>query len=110
MEMDFDKRKFTIRLKEIRKSKGLTQEQICDLTGIEISNYSKMETGKVAPSMSSILRLINFAGFIPNEMFDFKHLELEENLDKIIFEMYQNYSFEKKKLLYKLMRNLNEFK
>jgi transcriptional regulator with XRE-family HTH domain len=110
MEMDFDKRKFAIRLKEIRKSKGLTQEQICDLTGIEISNYSKMETGKVAPSMSSILRLINFAGFVPNEMFDFNHLELEENLDKIIFEMYQNYSFEKKKLLYKLMRNLNEFK
>ena len=110
MEMDFDKRKFAIRLKEIRKSKGLTQEQICDLTGIEISNYSKMETGKVAPSMSSILRLINLAGFVPNEMFDFNHLEAEENLDKIIFDMYQKYSFEKKKLLYKIMSNLNEFK
>lgn len=110
MEIDFDKRKFAIRLKEIRKSKGLTQEQICDLTGIEISNYSKMETGKVAPSMSSILRLINLAGFVPNEMFDFNHLESEENLDKIIFDMYKTYSFDKKKLLYKIMRDLNEFK
>jgi hypothetical protein len=60
--------------------------------------------------MGSILRLINLAGFVPNEMFDFNHLESEENLDKIIFDMYQNYSFDKKKLLYKLMRDLSEFK
>ena len=110
MEKDFDKKKFAIRLKEIRKSKGLTQEQVCDLTGIEGSNYSKMETGKIAPSMSSILKLINCAGFIPNEMFEYTHLDSEQNIDKKVFEMYQNYSIDKKKLLFKIMRDLEEFK
>ena len=34
------------RLKELRKSKGLTQVQMQMLTGIDQSDYSKIENGK----------------------------------------------------------------
>lgn len=110
MENEFNRQLFAKRLKEIRKSKGLTQEQVCDLTGIEISNYSKMETGKIAPSMPSLQRLINFAGFIPNELFEYKHLDSEENLDKKILEILKNTNFSKKKTFYKILRALEDFK
>lgn len=110
MENDFNKILFAKRLRELRKSKGLTQEQVCELTGIEVSNYSKMETGKIAPSMPSLQRLISLAGFVPNELFEYNHLDSEENLDKKIFEILANMTFAKKQAVYKILRSLEDFK
>ena len=110
MEKDFNKKLFAKRLKEIRKSKGLTQDQVCDLTGLEVSNYSKMETGKIAPSMASLQRLINLADFVPNELFEYNHFDTEENLDKKILEILENMTFSKKQVFYKILRSLEDFK
>lgn len=110
MEKEFDKKLFGLRLREIRKSKGLTQEEICDITGIDVSNYSKMETGKITPSLASLQRLITLAGFVPNELFEFNHIDSEENLDKMIEEIYKGFSFSQKQFLYKVMRNLQEYR
>ena len=110
MENEFEKKLFAKRLKELRKSKGLTQEQVCDLTGIEVSNYSKMETGKITPSLSSLQKLINCAGFVPNELFEYKHLDTEKNLDKKISEILENIDFSKKQAYYKILRALEDFK
>ena len=110
MKGEFDKKYFSIRLREIRKSKNLTQEQLCDITGIDVSNYSKMETGKVMPSMSSLYKLITKAGYSPNEMFEYKHIDSEENLDSLLKEMYDRFSFKQKQMLYKIMRSIEENK
>ncbi len=54
--MDFNKKNFGLRLKEIRKGKGYTQENLCEKANIDTSNYSKIETGKVTPSLKSTLQ------------------------------------------------------
>ncbi len=108
MENEFNKQLFAKRLKEIRKSKGLTQEQICDLTGIEISNYSKMETGKITPSLPTLQKLINFAGYVPNELFENSHFNSEEVLDRKVIETYENLPLSKKQTFYKILRALEE--
>lgn len=110
MENEFDKKCFASRLKEIRKSKGLTQEEVCEITGIDVSNYSKMETGKIAPSMTSLYKLVFKAGFVPNELFEYEHLSSEKNLDDCIQEIYEELSISEKKCLYKILRSLKEFK
>lgn len=110
MDNEFDKRSFASRLKEIRKSKGLTQEEICEITGIDVSNYSKMETGKIAPSMTSLYKLVFKAGFVPNELFEYEHLVSEEKIDNCIREIYNELSFSEKKCLYKILRSIKEFK
>lgn len=110
MENEFDKKCFASRLKEIRKSKGLTQEEICEITGIDVSNYSKMETGKIAPSMTSLYKLVFKAGFVPNELFEYEHLGTEETLDESIHEIYAELSFSEKKCLYKILKSLRELK
>ena len=110
MENEFDKKHFASRIREIRKSKGLTQEEVCEMTGIEVSNYSKIETGRVSPSLVSLQRLIQYAGFVPNEILEYTHLDTEEGLDKIFFNMYENFSFPQKRLLYKIMRGIEEYK
>ena len=109
MDNEFNKQLFAKRLKEIRKSKGLTQEQICDLTGIEVSNYSKMETGKIAPSLATMQRLIHLAGFVPNELFELSHLNSEEDLDNKVIEIYKNLPYTKKQAFYKILRALEDF-
>ena len=110
MEKEFDKKHFASRIREIRKSKGLTQEEICELTGIEVSNYSKIETGRVAPSMVSLQRLIVHAGFVPNELFEYNNFDTEHGIDKMIYQIYENFSFSQKKLLYKIMRSIEEYR
>ena len=108
MENEFNKKHFAQRLREIRKSKGLTQEEICEITGMDVSNYSKIETGKVAPSLPSLQKLITYAKFSPNEVFEYSHLESETDLDKMIFDIYEKLSLREKQTLYKLMRIIEE--
>lgn len=45
------------RLKMLRKKKGLTQVKIQILTGIDQSDYSKLETGRRYPTVEQAKRL-----------------------------------------------------
>ena len=74
-----------------------------------LANYSKMETGRVTPSLPSLYKIIKFAGFVPNELFEFEHLDNEKKLDEINLKIYNNLSFKKKKGLYKILRALEDF-
>lgn len=106
----FNKKFFSQRLKEIRKAKGMTQDEVCDKSDIDVSNYSKMETGKVLPSLNSLYKLIKGVGFRPDELFEYNHFEDEKILDEMIKNIYTNYSLKKKQCLYKIMRDLEDLK
>ena len=84
--------------------KKLTQEEICEITGMDVSNYSKIETGKVAPSLPSLQKLITYAKFSPNELFEYSHLESETDLDKMIFDIYEKLSLNGHKNLFFLRK------
>ena len=45
------------RLRELRKAKGLSLEQMADLTGVELALLKEIENGKVQPQLGTILRL-----------------------------------------------------
>ena len=49
-----------MRLKEIRKSKGLTQKQIADYLGFNPSVYSRYEAGEREPSIPTLIQLSGF--------------------------------------------------
>lgn len=51
---------FHERLKELRKSKGLTQRQVAQAIGIVERNYQKFEYGENKPSYSALLALADF--------------------------------------------------
>ena len=50
------------RLKELRKSKGFTQLQMQMLTGIDQSDYSKIETGKRYYTFEQCVRIATVLG------------------------------------------------
>lgn len=106
---DFNNKKFAKRLKEIRKAKKLTQEEVCNRTNIDSSNYSKMETGKISPSLKSLYKLIKGTDFVPNDLFEYDHFSNEKELDEMNMKIYHSFSLRKKQSLYKILRALEDF-
>ena len=83
---------FGKRLKEIRKRKGLSQQQLAELVGMEsTNNISKLESGEQLPKKENLEKIceVLFQGLTyetTKELFDFGHLK---NRSEIIKEITQ---------------------
>lgn len=62
------------RIKEIRKSKNLTQEKLAELINIEVPSMSYIETGKFAPSVETLQKLSEVLQVKPWEFYYLKLL------------------------------------
>ena len=51
---------FGVRLKELRKSKKMTQKQLADLVFVDCSSVTKWETGKAYPDFEKQNKLADF--------------------------------------------------
>ena len=47
------------RIKELRKEKGLTQEQLAETVGIEPNNLSRIEKGRNYPTPENLSKIAN---------------------------------------------------
>lgn len=108
--MDFDKSNFAKRIKELRLAKNLTQEELSAKIGIEPSNYSNFETAKTTPSVQTLFKIIQSLEVSFDEVFELEHLKDEEILDEINLRVYNNFSIEQKRAIYKIFRSLEDFK
>lgn len=43
--------------KELRRNKGMTQQQIADITGIKRTNIVRIESGKYVPTIEVLVKL-----------------------------------------------------
>ena len=62
-----------LRIKELRKKKGLTQEQLAEMTNIGERNLSKIECGQNFVSAETLLNLSAALDVAPFEVFKFEH-------------------------------------
>ena len=53
---------FSVRLKELRKEKGYTQEQMANILEIGQSAYAKWENGKCKPNYEKLEKIADFFG------------------------------------------------
>lgn len=103
-------------IKILREEKGMTQQQIADLTNMHRSNYSKVEKGERDLSLEAVNsvakyfgmtidQLVNFDGNMPNEVtVEDKSLmeqvkliaELEEDERNMVFKMIETFLTKKK--------------
>ena len=76
-----------MRIKEIRRSKGLSQEQLAEKADINSKYLSRMERGTENPTLDMLLKLANVLEIEIWEMFDFGHIvsrkELKEAIQRI---------------------------
>lgn len=86
MGMTFQQ-KFGLRVKEIRKRRGLTQEKLAEMISIGVRSLVKIETGNSFPSCDTLEKLIKALGTSNVEIFDFDHVQPNEDLRNLIINM-----------------------
>ncbi len=60
------------KLKELRKSFGLTQEELATNINISRVNYTRYENGKVRPDYETIIKIADYYDISLDELFDRK--------------------------------------
>lgn len=58
MTLELDSNEFKIRLKEVRKTRKLTQQELAEKTGIPVTSIAHFESGSRKPSLENFYKLI----------------------------------------------------
>ena len=63
---------FGDRLREVRRSFGLSQEDLANMADLEVSQISRIERGIISTSLSQIFLIAKTLKIHPKELFDFE--------------------------------------
>ena len=105
-DMKTTKELLALRLKQLRKSRGLTQEKLAELIGRDTKHISKLEIAGSYPSIETLERIALALNVEIKEFFNFVGLK-DVNYIKEEFKKMIKYSDEKHlQLLYKIHNDL----
>jgi transcriptional regulator with XRE-family HTH domain len=63
---------FPTKLKELRQARGLTQEQLAKLIGVNLRTYKRYEEGKTTPMISIYKRIVIALETTSDELLELK--------------------------------------
>jgi len=103
--MEESKRLLGARIKELRKTKGLSQEKIAEIVGVDPKHISRIEVGKSYPSLDTLEKIAKALGMELKDFFEFAHnLKSPDNIIKDINRLIKGISEEKLRLILKIVR------
>lgn len=92
------------RIREIRKARGLTQEQLAEMIDVEQKHVSRIESGKNYPSIDLLEKMAAALKVPLMGFFDFMHLQDDDesavDLEKMLLELDRD----SRKIAYRLIR------
>lgn len=77
------KKDFGIRLKELRKSHGWTQEKLAENLGVDTKHISFLETGRNFPSADLLEKIKNVFNIDYKDIFDIETLSKQKYIERI---------------------------
>lgn len=77
------------KIKELRKSKNISQEVLAQYLGVSFQAVSKWENEAAMPDVAIIPAIAYFFGVSTDELFDYNRLEAEQAIDGICREAYK---------------------
>jgi transcriptional regulator with XRE-family HTH domain len=92
------------RLKELRRSKQLSQEQLAEKADINSKYLSRMERGTENPTLDMLVKLSNALEVEMWEMFDFGHEVSQKELKSTFSNFIKDTDEEKLRLALKVIR------
>lgn len=102
--MESVKKCFGARIKEIRESRGLNQEQLAEIVNMESRHISRIETGRSFTTLENIDKIAKALNVDINTLFAFQHKK-DKNILKIEIEKYlENANDEQLELAYKIIQ------
>ena len=95
-------------LKDLRKEKGITQEQLAEKLGVSGRTISRLETGKNMPDISLLVEIAEFFDVsIPEIIKGERKSEYMKNETKEVAETMSDYAKAEKEQLIKSFRNMS---
>ena len=101
------KKSLGLRIKELRKSKKLSQEQLAEKIDLEPPSVCNIENGKNYPSLQNMEKIVNVLGVSFVDIFQFEHQKQNEDLVKEINRFLKD-NPDKIKYIYKITKALCE--
>ena len=80
----FDKRQIGNRLLELRKRKGMTQQQAAECAGISDRSYAEIERGETNMRVGTLLKLCKTFHATPDEILTEKTDESVPSMDELV--------------------------
>ena len=97
------------RIRELRKKRGLTQEELGDKAGINYKYLGSIERGLENPSFKHLVRIARAVNVELPELFDFDHLEPgREKLIKDLHLLLDHAKDPELRLAHKIIRSLTK--
>jgi len=91
------------RIKDIRNSRGITQEQLSERVGINTKYLSSIERGKENPTLKTLLNLTQSLDVNLDEIFSDLYIEDPENRRAMVNSLLDEADDEQLKLAYKIL-------
>lgn len=95
------------RIKELRKRKKLSQEQLAELVQLEPPSICNIENGKNYPTIQNLEKIVNVLDVSFMDVFNFEHLQSNEDLKSEI-DIILNNNPDRIRDFYKIIRALVE--
>ena len=96
------------RIKEIRKQKNLTQEQLAELIQIETGSLSAIESGRHFPSLPTLEKISTTLDVELKQLFEFNHLVTAEKMKDSISKNIDSLSTEKLAFIYQFVESFKQ--
>lgn len=96
------------RLKEIRLSKGLTQEYVANIADVNTSHISNIENNRVKVSLSTLVQMCNALEVTVDYILANDYDDTSSVLDQEILKELKNCTPAKKEQILKIIHILNE--
>lgn len=105
---DLDFKVIGLKIKERRKSLGITQETIANILDVNPSHISNIECGRANPSLTSLIKIANVLQcsvdyFISSEYTYKSDPQKEKSLDEEILSKLKYCNLDKKKKILKII-------
>lgn len=94
-----------LKIKELRKQKKLTQEQLAEILNLDIGYVSKLEVGRNFPAIGTLEKIAKALEVELYELFQFTAAK-ENDFKSEIVRIYDNLNKEKQYTLYRVARDL----
>lgn len=94
------------RIKEVRKSKGFTQDKLAEKVGIDVKHLSRIECGKNSLSLNLLYKISDVLNVELSSLFDTTITKSKSEMIEDIKTILAESSDEKIRVYYKILVNL----
>lgn len=97
---------FGKRIKELRKQRNLTQEELSEKLGVFQKQIGNIETGTTFTTMANIVKLAQIFNVDVKDLFEFNHQKSRSDIINEINEIVSNSPDDKLKTIYRVIKDI----